>query len=64
MFNGPTRHILIVKCKECQVTDCQIVVNNERSNYWTSAVRLGHCISTLNKNRLIDAAGAQFWKKL
>ncbi len=37
-------------------------VNNKRLNNITSAVHLGHCISTLNKNSLIDAAGAQFWK--
>ncbi len=62
IFNGPKSQFLIFKGKGCQATDCQIVVNNERLNTITSAVHLEHCISTLNKNSLIDAAGAQFWK--
>ncbi len=60
IFNGPKNQFLIFKGKGCQATDCQIVVNNERLNNITSAVHLGHCISILNKNSLIDAAGAQF----
>ncbi len=63
IFNGPKSLFLIFKGKGCQATDCQIVVNNERLNNITYAVHLGHCISTLNKKSLIDAAGAQFWKR-
>ncbi len=62
IFNGPKSQFLIFKGKGCQATDCQIVVNNERLHNITSGVHLGHCISTLNKKSLIDAAGAQFWK--
>ncbi len=56
IFSGPKSQFLIFKGKECQATDCQIVVNIERLNNVTSAVYLGPCISTLNKNSLIDAA--------
>ncbi len=62
IFNGPKSQFLIFKGKGCQATDHQIVVNNERLNNITSAVHLGHCISTLNKESLIGVAGAQFWK--
>ncbi len=58
IFNSPKSQFLIFNGKWCQATD----VNNERLNNITSAVHLGHCISTLNKKSLIGAAGAQFWK--
>ncbi len=61
-FNGPKSQFLFFKGKEYQSTNCQIVVNNERLNNITSAVHLRHCLSKLNKNSLIDAACAQFWK--
>ncbi len=62
IFNGPKSYFLFFNGNECYTTDCQIVVNNERLKNITSVIHLGHCISTLNKNSLIDAAGAQFRK--
>ncbi len=60
-YDGPKSQFLIFKGKECQATNYQIVVKNGRLNNISYTVHLGHCISTLNKKSLIDAAGAQFW---
>ncbi len=46
IFNGHKSQFLIFKGKGCQSTDSQIVVNNERLSNITSAIHLGHCIST------------------
>ncbi len=55
--------ILMVLKVSFQFLKVKIVVNSEKLKNITSTVHLGHCMSTLNTNSLIDAAGAQFWKR-
>ncbi len=62
-MNDPkSQFFLIFKGNECQASDCQIVVNIVILYNITTDVHLGHCISTINKNSLIDTAGTQFKK--
>ena len=45
-----------------QFKECSIVINNMTVCNTSSAVHLGHHISTQDKSSLVSAANAQFWK--
>ena len=64
LFNGAKSQYLVFKGRESNLPNCDVyvTVNNECLKNITSAVHLGHAISTCDKDAMLTAAIAQFWK--
>jgi hypothetical protein len=62
LFNGAKSQFLIFKGRDCTVRRCSVIVNNVPLFNIDKAVHLGHSISTINKDSLVSAAIAHFWR--
>ena len=62
IFNGPKSQFIVFRGRECKADNCHIMVNGIQLNNSSSAIHLGHRISSDDNESAISASVAQFWK--
>ncbi len=61
-FNGSKIRLLLFKVRKCKVSNRGIIVNGILLNMSESAVHLGHLVFTNDKDCIVTAAKAIFWR--
>lgn len=61
-FNGAKSKLLLYKGLDCKLNRGGVFVCNEMVMPSDSAVHLGHKLSTVNRDSIVDGANAEFWK--
>ena len=62
IFNGPKSQFIVFRGRECKADNCDVMVNGIQLNNTSSAIHLGHRISSDDNECAISASVAQFWK--
>jgi hypothetical protein len=61
-FNGSKSRYMVYKGRECTVYNTDIYVNCDKVECVTSADHLGHRLSTVDKNSMVNTAISHFWR--
>ena len=59
---GPKSQFIVFRGRECKADNCYVMVNGNQLNNTSSAIHLGHRISSDDNECAISASVAQFWK--
>ena len=62
IFNGQKSQFIVFRVRECKADNCYVMVNGNQLNNTSSAIHLGHRISSDDNECAISASVAQFWK--